>query len=32
MITAKGTITMVICKEKYEFLDEDFGRIKRRLT
>jgi hypothetical protein len=32
MISAKGTITMVISKEKYEFLDENFGRIKKRLT
>jgi hypothetical protein len=28
----KGTITMVLSEEKYEFLDENFGRIKKRLT
>jgi len=32
MISAKETIAMVISKEKDEFLDENFGWIKRRLT
>jgi hypothetical protein len=27
----KGTITMVRSEEKYEILDENFGRIKKRL-
>jgi hypothetical protein len=31
-IALKGTITMVLSEEKYEFLDENFGRIKKRLT
>jgi hypothetical protein len=31
MISVKGIIAMVISEEKYELLDENFGRIKRRL-
>lgn len=32
LITLKETIAMVLSEEKYEFLDENFGRIKKRLT
>jgi hypothetical protein len=32
LIALKETFTMMLSEENYEFLDEDFGRIKKRLT
>jgi hypothetical protein len=32
LIALKETFTMMLREEKYEFLDENFGRIKKRLT